>query len=82
MTDAAAASLATGLPRLRALDMGRSVFCICQGQGDFSVVRWQLTDAGLKLVAKYLPGLVSDEPLIHVVQSSSRRGLDFEAVPS
>ena len=67
MTDVAAASLATGLPRLRALDMGRSVSNNCQGQGDFFVVRWQLTDAGLKLVAKYLPGLVSDEPLIHVV---------------
>ena len=67
MTDVAAASLATGLPRLRALDLGRSVSNNCQGQGDFSDVRWRLTDAGLKLVAKYLPGLVSDEPLIHVV---------------
>ena len=67
MTDVAAASLATGLPRLRALDMGRSVSYVCQVLGDFSDVRWQLTDAGLKLVAKYLPGLVSDEPLIYVV---------------
>ena len=67
MSDVAAASLATGLPRLRALDMGRSVSYVCQGQGDFSDVRWKLTDAGLKLVAKYLPGLVSDAPLIHVV---------------
>ena len=59
MTDVSAASLATGLPRLRALDMGRSLFLQFKGGSVIKpAIRWQVTDAGLKLVAKYLPGLV------------------------
>ena len=69
MTDVSAASLATGLPRLRALDIGRSLLPQFKGGPVIKpVIRWQVTDAGLKLVAKYLPGLVRSiliAPTVH-----------------
>ena len=48
-------------------------------------IRWQLTDAGLKLVAKYLPGLVRSFTIASTLNRTlitliTRQGLVFAVV--